>query len=459
MNIGFQAKLAKLRQPGQLQKNVLSGMIASGGGAALMAFSYPFYLAKIGYHVYGIWIALTIIVSMSQVGNLGMSQALVRRIADCYERREFDQIERYYATAVLTISAVAVTLFALLCLVKPEVTRLIGIPEHEARFYSTIITGVFALSVLTFVVDIVACMLSGLGRIDLYNYSQLVTQAVAIACAVAALCSGFQLGGMLAAQLTGYFTGLIFSLIFIRRRLGYWPLRPASYSFRHLKQLLGEGSLLAGSWVMSLLFHPINKILLAQAGFFADLPVYEICVNLSMRLRNLFESGQRALMPETSRLVSSANEPGREVKSLIRSSLKGLIVGATPLYLLLLVFAGPLTRLWLGHSFVPAVPSTLRIFLIGTFISLLGTPLYYALIGMGKAAFVFIANAVQLSLGSVGVFWILHSELAHQGWQVARVLMIADVALAASTAVLGFAAAQAIRGIRRQVTTCMTQAA
>ena len=78
---------------------------------------------------------------------------------------------------------------------------------------------------------------------------------------------------------------------------------------------------------------------------------------------------------------------------------------------------------------------------------------------MGKAAFVFIANAVQLSLGSVGVFWILHSELAHQGWQVARVLMIADVALAASTAVLGFAAAQAIRGIRRQVTTCMAQAA
>src|SRR6185312_2524066 len=189
----------------------------------------------------------------------------VRRIADCYERREFDQIDKYYATAVLTISAVAVTLFALLCLAKPEVTRLIGIPEHESRVYSTIITGVFALSVLTFVVDIVACMLSGLGRSDLYKYSQLVT----------------------------------------------------------------------------------------QAGFFADLPVYEICVNLSMRLRNLFESGQRALMPETSRLVSSADEPGHEVKSLIRSSLKGLIIGATPLYLLLLMFAGPLTRLWLGHSFVP----------------------------------------------------------------------------------------------------------
>lgn len=459
MNSGILNKLAKLRQPGQLQKNVLSGMIASGGGAALMAFSYPFYLAKIGYHTYGIWIALTIIVSMSQVGNLGMSQALVRRIADCYERHESDQIEKYYSTAVVTIGAVAVALFALLCLAKPEVIRLIGIPEHEAALYSSLITGVFALSVLTFVVDIVACMLSGLGRIDLYNYSQLVTQAVAIACAVAALCSGFQLGGMLAAQLAGYLTGLIFSLVFIRKKLGRWPLRPGSYSHRHLKQLLGEGSLLAGSWVMSLLFHPINKILLAQAGYFADLPVYEICVNLSMRLRNLFESGQRALMPETSRLVSSAEEPGRAVSSLIQSSLKGLLIGATPLYLLLLVFAAPLTKIWLRHSFVPAVPSTLQVFLIGTFISLLGTPLYYALIGMGKAALVFAANAVQLSLGSLGVFWMLHGELAHQGWQVARVLMVADVALAASTTVLGFAAARAIRGIRRQPTVCMAQAA
>jgi O-antigen/teichoic acid export membrane protein len=388
-----------------------------------------------------------------------MSQALVRRIADCYERQEFDQIEKYYSTAVLTIGAVAVALFALLCFAKPEVTRLIGIPENEARLYSTIVTGVFALSVLTFVVDIVACMLSGLGRIDLYNYSQLVTQAVAIACAVAALCSGFQLGGMLAAQLAGYFTGLLFSLVFIRRKLGRWPLKPASYSHHHLKQLLGEGSLLAGSWVMSLLFHPINKILLAQAGFFADLPVYEICVNLSMRLRNLFESGQRALMPETSRLVSSGGEPGRQVKSLVQSSLKGLLIGATPLYLLLLVFAGTLTKIWLRHSFVPAVPSTLRVFLIGTFISLLGTPLYYALIGMGKAAFVFVANAVQLSLGSLGVFWMLHGELAHQGWQVARVLMVADVALAASTTVLALAAARAIRGMKRQATVCMAQAA
>jgi O-antigen/teichoic acid export membrane protein len=455
----LQTKLAKLRQPGQLQKNVLSGMVASGGGAALMAFSYPFYLAKIGYHTYGIWIALTIIVSMSQVGNLGMSQALVRRIADCYERREFDQIEKYYSTAVLTIGAVAVALFALLCFAKPEVTRLIGIPEHEARIYSTIVTGVSALSVLTFVVDIVACMLSGLGRIDLYNYSQLVTQAVAIACAVAALCSGFQLGGMLAAQLTGYFTGLVFSLVFICKKLGYWPLKPAGYSHRHLKRLLGEGSLLAGSWVMSLLFHPINKILLAQAGFFADLPVYEICVNLSMRLRNLFESGQRALMPETSRLVSSAVEPGREVKSLIQSSLKALLIGATPLYLLLFVFAGPLTKIWLRHSFVPAVPSTLQVFLVGTFVSLLGTPLYYALIGMGKAALVFVANAVQLSAGSLGVFWILHGELAHQGWQVARVLVVADVALAASTTVLGFAAAHGIRTLKRQAAVCVARAA
>jgi hypothetical protein len=99
------------------------------------------------------------------------------------------------------------------------------------------------------------------------------------------------------------------------------------------------------------------------------------------------------------------------------------------------------------------------VFLIGTFISLLGTPLYYALIGMGKAAFVFIANAVQLSLGSLGVFWILHGGLAHRGWQVARVLMVADVALAASTIVLGFAVAQAMRSMRRRSTVCLAQAA
>jgi O-antigen/teichoic acid export membrane protein len=447
MELSFYGRfVSKLPKPGQLQRNVISGMVASGGGAVLMAFSYPFYLSKIGYHTYGIWIALTIIVSMSQVGNLGMSQALVRRVAECYEHQH-EQIEKYYSTAVFTISTVALLLFAALWLAKPTVARLIGIPGAEATVYSHLITGVFALSVLTFIVDIASSVLSGLGRIDLYNYSQLVTQSVAVLCTVIMLCSGFQLTGMLIAQLTGYTAGLVFSLTLVRRRLGFWPLRAGSYSHKHLNQLLGEGSLLAGSWVMSLMFHPMNKILLAQAGYFADLPIYEISVNLSMRLRNLFESGQRALMPETSRLISSAAEPNKAIVSLVRSSLKGLIVGATPIYAAVLIFAGPLTKVWLRHSFSPAVPSTLRFFLLGTFISLLGTPLYYALIGMGKAGSVLVANAVQLFTGLVGASWVLHSGMAHHGSQVPQVLTMADVALAASTILLGFAMAKAIRAL------------
>lgn len=442
--------VSKLRSPGQLQKNVLSGMIASAGGAILMAFSYPFYLSKIGYHTYGIWIALTVIVSMSQVGNLGMSQALVRRVSDCYQKHQYEQIEKYYSTAVITICAVALLLFGALWCAKPMVTNLIGIPAPEANVYSGLITGVLALSVLTFIVDIASSLLSGLGRIDLYNYSQLVTQFVAVVGTVIALCCGFQLKGMLAAQLTGYITGLVFSMLFVRRKLRSWPLKVTCYSPRHLKQLLGEGSLLAGSWLMSLMFHPVNKILLAHAGYFADLPIYEISVNLSMRLRNLFESGQRALMPETSRLVACAHDPAQPIKSLIQSSMKGLLVAATPVYAVILIFAAPLTKAWLRHSFAPAVPSTLRVFLLGAFISLLGTPLYYSLIGMGKARFVLVANAVQLSAGSLGVFWVLHGALLHSGSQIAHVLGMADIALAASTTALALAARNAIRGLSAQ---------
>jgi O-antigen/teichoic acid export membrane protein len=451
--------LSKLRNPGQLQKNVISGMVASAGGAMLMAFSYPFYLSKIGYHTYGIWIALTIIVSMSQVGNLGMSQALVRRVAECYEKREHNQIEKYYSTAVFTISAVALVLFVALWLLKALVTHLIGIPAAEARTYSQLITGVFALSVLTFIVDIASSVLSGLGRIDLYNYSQLVTQSVAVISTVVLLCSGFQLTGMLIAQLTGYCAGLFFSLRLVKIRLGFWPLRITSYSHEHLKRLLGEGSLLVGSWVMSLIFHPMNKVLLAQAGYFADLPIYEISVNLSMRLRNLFESGQRALMPETSRLISTRNAPGPAIASLVRTSIKGLLVGATPMYAFMLLFAGPLTKVWLRHSFSPAVPSTLRFFLVGTFISLLGTPLYYALIGMGKAGSVLLANAVQLITGLAGVSWVLRAGMAHQGSQVAQVLTMADVALAASTALLAVAILKGIRDLNGRQATEFARAA
>ena len=434
---------------------MLSGMFTSGCTAVLMAISYPIYLHKLGYQTYGIWIALAVVISMSQLGNLGMSQALVKRVAEHFERREHEEIARYYSTAVFTLMILAGCLFGTLFVLKRPILQLLGLNAKQVAEYSALATGVFALSVMTFVVDVVAAVLSGIGRIDLYNYSQLATQAVSILCALSLLLLNFKLGGMLVAQIAGYSTGLIFAVVCITKRVSKWPLRPAYYSPRHLKRLLGQGMFLASGWALSLLFHPVNKILLAQSGQFALLPVYEIAVNLSMRLRNLFEAGQRALMPETSRLIGTREFSPTSIVSLLKSSLRGLLVYAAPLYVIVFLAATPLTRVWLGSSFNPLVPGAIRIFLIGTFVSLIGTPFYYALIGAGRAQAVLIANGLQLGVNVLLVVALLRQSSA----PLFLTLGVADLSLAVSSVTLALLMRRAIRSLRRHETLSVSVAA
>ena len=58
-------------------------------------------------------------------------------------------------------------------------------------------------------------------------------------------------------------------------------------------------------------------------------------------------------------------------------------LGALPVFALAAVGAEPALRLWLRAKYVPALTPTFVIFLFGSFLSLLGVPAYYVLIGTG----------------------------------------------------------------------------
>jgi O-antigen/teichoic acid export membrane protein len=122
---------------------------------------------------------------------------------------------------------------------------------------------------------------------------------------------------------------------------------------------------------------------------------------------------------------------------------------AGPVYMVVFLLAGPLTRVWLKHAYDPIVPGTLRIFLIGTFVSLIGTPFYYGLIGAGRAQGVLYANAIQFAINIAGVYSALTFWHLGTGSKLYAVLGVADCALALSTLVLFVAMRKTLRTQRR----------
>jgi Na+-driven multidrug efflux pump len=77
-----------------------------------------------------------------------------------------------------------------------------------------------------------------------------------------------------------------------------------------------------------------------------------------------------------------------------------------PLYLILMIMATPLLRLWLRNQTQSSLSTALRIMLIGSFLSLLCVPGYYILLGLGQARCCFTSAAIQ-GAGSLAIIGLL----------------------------------------------------
>jgi O-antigen/teichoic acid export membrane protein len=165
---------------------------------------------------------------------------------------------------------------------------------------------------------------------------------------------------------------------------------------RNVSGLLRLGRWVFGSSLLTMTFHPINRVLISRYAGVGAVPVYEIAWGSSIRIRGLLESGFRALMPEASRLSTSLTPTSlRRMVALRSSGLRMIVRLALPLYGSIFLFALALLKVWMRGNFQPALVPSLRIMLAGSFASLLGVPAYYLLLGLGEAKSCFIAGLLQ----------------------------------------------------------------
>jgi O-antigen/teichoic acid export membrane protein len=186
------------------------------------------------------------------------------------------------------------------------------------------------------------------------------------------------------------------SLLCIRRLV---PLR--IFSARNLdaqcgKRLLGFGGAVFGGSLISMLFSPFNKLMLARYVGVASIPVYEIAFASVMQVRALVDSGVRPLMPEISRLNGLATHQARDrMMVTYRRVMKLILFTSVPGYATLAILAPALLRVWRGQGFVEGLPTAFRIMLLGSFVSLFSLPAYHTLMGMGRVEYTLGAHVVQ----------------------------------------------------------------
>ncbi|MHB8808047.1 MAG: MATE family efflux transporter [Anaerolineaceae bacterium] len=366
-----------------------------GLGVVVSAINYPLYLHFLGYELYGTWLLLSTILTFAQLGLLGIGPAITKLVAEEYEKNNKRAIQEYFMTALCMLTVIGVILLTASIVFKWQFITLLGLKGENAALVASLLTYMVLFSILVLAYLILNALLSGIGRIDLANYSQTALQALPLLVSIPLLLSGKGVISLLLANVFSYL--FIFSLNFIRinKIISINVLDITSFSWQRLQKMISFGGTIFAGTILDMMVLPITKIIITRSIGVEGIPVFELAYRVGMQVRSIFVATFSALMPEISKLSSGGSQGNiAKMKIIISKSYRLLFIGATPLYILIFISAEFIFKIWLRKSYVTSIPDVFRILLIVSFVSLVGVIPYYINIGNGKVRRVLIYHLI-----------------------------------------------------------------
>lgn len=420
----------------QLRLNMASGVVVTVINTVAMAAAFPVYLHFLGYEKYGIWLVLSTVLAFARLGNLGISKAVMKLVAEEHGRGDINGIQQYVTTALGLLCLSGSLVLIVVLVFRTQLIAAFKLSDANAGKVSWLIPYIGILSIYVLIVQALNATLSGLGRMDLANYTQSFGRIVAVTVASILLYTGRGIESLLIGNTLSYLFIHIVSLVCIRRIARIHLLRIRNMDAQRVKRILRFGSAVFGGSVISMLFDPFNKLMLSRYAGVATVPVYEISFKASMETKALLAAGLRALMPEISRIGANMTTSAKNrITQIYRRAMRLVSFFGFPLYGVLMIFAPLLLRVWLGDRFVNSLTASFRIMLIVAFLSLIGVPAYFTLMGLGRVRHTLAANVI---LSGVNAMIVLTTVLASHSISVERISWAILAATSLSTVYLNW---------------------
>jgi len=389
----------------QLRVNVVSGTTATVVNFITMAIAFRVYLQFLGYERYGIWLILGTVLSFVQMGgNLGIQPAVTKLVAEGYGRNDIEWIQRCIAMALFMLVLTGfVGLVVVLCF-KSLIVEAFKLSGDNAVIASQLLPYIGVLSIYIFVIQVLDGALAGLGRMDLTNYCQTAGRVIILVIASILMVMGWGVKSLLIANIISCILIHGIFLLFIRRIVPIRILRTNNMDFLYVKKLLHFGSGIVVGSFLGMLIGPLNKLMLSRFVGPAAIPVYEMAYSGSIQVRGMIESGLRALMPEISRIGVDKSKVAKDtIYRIYTKAFKLVFVGGLPMFgiTMLVLYFSPILKLWLGNKFTNELPGAFCIMLLAFFLSLVGVPAYYTIMGLGKVRHIVVSHAFLAGLNAI----------------------------------------------------------
>ena len=353
----------------------------------------PYMLKVLGSAQFGIWAIAAAVTSYAQLSDMGMTTAIVKFVAEYWIKRDVKRINSIVSTTFFSFVVVGgIVTGGVLLLRQFIVVDLLKVPQGLQAEAMFIVTGIIIIFYFKLIFSVYNSILLGIQRMDVTNAISTSSKMLRAIGMYLFLVSGFGLRGLI-------INGAIFSALTIaanffwaRKLMGGLSVKLLLFSFSELWKVIKYSVNMFIVTLVGLGQDPLNKIILAASTSLSFVSFYEIGGRVKDALRQLFQVALMPLLPASSELKSDKNN--RELEKIFLSTSRMLYLFAVPSFLLVIVVAEPLVLLWLGDGYTFAARA-IQFLLLGNLFSLLISPQYIILYGIGRPRISTLVSAVN----------------------------------------------------------------
>lgn len=389
-----------------LQRNILSGYAQTGLSIVFTLISYPLYLGALGREEFSIWLIVASVIGMNTIGTFGLSTALLKQTAEYRADTGGDQIERVFAHSAAAVVLLTLLFCGSIYLFSGAVLGFLNISGVQIELAMVWLRWMCLLVPLSFLADQFYSLVAGLGRYDLANASRAVQQAVVIGVAAVVFALGYRYHALPVATGISFCVQLVMLIHIARRYLPRFPRWIAPTDMGLHRSLLKLGGQAAGGSAIQLGFHLLNRVLVARYLGLAQVPVYEIAFNSSMRLRGALVSGFNSLLPESARVTMESGSIAAPLRLVVRSLTLRVAAFAVVLWLVILFGGQWVMSLWLGREVGVPVHAAFLVLSFGALMNACSIPAFYALLGIGRFRLMLETSTI-VSVVNISLFFAL----------------------------------------------------
>lgn len=333
---------------GRITRNSLYNLARTVLSIPIFLFTTMYIIGTLGKEEFGLWALAGIISSYAQLSDFGITESLIKYIAEYSERNDTQKLNELLNTSFVLF----LFLGAAFCLVfihsmDTIVGAVLGIPVQ----YRKLASQVFSWSVVLFFANMVAgvfgSVLTGMQRMDFTNAIMFLSLVLNAAGTVIFLKAGYGLLGLVYNNaLTTVFI-ITTNILSTRKLFPGLEFSPVTHFRRDTtRTIFGFGWKVQVSNITQLMIFQIDRVLLSHYMGLTAVSNYEIANRTASQVRMFILSIFSPMVPAASS-ISTSKDDGM-IAGLYRRSFKYMASIAIPSSLLVAALAHPFIETWIG---------------------------------------------------------------------------------------------------------------